>query len=256
MLRGVRKVAVVVALGAALCARAEEPLAFGPGEQIRYQVSYLGVVAGEAQVTVGWRMQQFGREVWPLVCAGRTTALTDVVRVRDRFVSYWDPTLGQSVGADYFADENHKKRRERFEYDLSGGKIRVTRQKPGQPPSERIFDSPTAPFDLAAAGFSLRTKPLEVGAVYDMPIFTGVKLFTMHAKVEAKEKLQTQLGELEVYRVSFNGEFEGKLKTKSDMTIYFTADERRVPVRGKADLLLGSLMIDAVAWEPGHTPGK
>jgi len=252
-MRWVRKLGVVVALGAALSAFGGERRPFGPGEQIRYEVSYLGVVAGQAQVTVGWGMQQFGRQVWPVVCAGQTSSITDIAHVRDRFVTYWDPDAGHSVGADFFADENHHKRRERFEYDVDAGKIHVTKQRPGQPPASRTFDSQAAPFDLAAAGFSLRTKHLEVGAVYDLPIFTGVKLFMMHAKVEAKEKLQTRLGELEVYRVSFNGEFEGKLKTKRDMTIYYTADERQIPVRGEADLLLGSLLVDAVSYEPGRT---
>ena len=51
------------------------PQAFGPGEQTSYEVTWLGVPTGTAQVTVGWKMEQFGQPVWPILCVGETSAL-------------------------------------------------------------------------------------------------------------------------------------------------------------------------------------
>jgi hypothetical protein len=225
--------------------------AFGPGEQTTYEVSYLGLVAGTAQLTVGWKMQQFGREVWPLVCVGETGQMGNIWRIRDRFVSYWDPQVRQSVGADFFVDENKHRRRERYQYDFDLRQAIVTKQREGQQPYELRYDIPPGTMDLAAAGFGLRNVPLEPGAVVEVPIFTGVKLYTMQATVAGREQLETRLGTFDVFRVTVNGDFSGNMATKGLMTVFYTADERRLPVRAEAEFLFGKVRLDAVKYLPG-----
>lgn len=232
-----------------------EPLrsAFGPGEQTTYEVSYLGVSAGLAQVTVGWKMQQFGREVWPLVCVGQTSSVAAAYPVRDRFVSYWDPARRQAVGADFFVDENKKRRRERYRYDDLEKKTYATKQHEGREAVEVVYDTDVGTLDLAAAAFSLRNAPLVVGDVHEMPIFTGIRLYRMRATVEEKVTVETKLGTHETFKVTVNGEFDGKLATKGLMTVYFTADQRQVPVRAEAEFLLGTIVIEATRYEPGRS---
>jgi hypothetical protein len=224
---------------------------FGPGEQTTYEVSYLGIVAGTAQLTVGWKMQQFGREVWPLVCVGQTAEVGNVWPIKDRFVSYWDPLAGHSVGADFHVEENKYRQRDRYEYDFAGQQAIVTRQKPGQAPYELRFEIPPGTMDLAAAGFGLRNEPLVPGTEREIPIFTGVKLYTMKARVVGKETLETRLGTLEVYRVTVNGDFNGKVATRGLMTLFYTADEKQLPVRAEAELVLGTVRLDATKYLPG-----
>lgn len=226
--------------------------AFGPGEQTTYEVSYLGVPTGVAQVTVGWKMEQFGREVWPLVCVGQTTSVAAAFPVKDRFVTYWDPRASRSVGADFFVDENRQRRRERYRYDFDALKAFTTKQKEGQEAWENAFDIDPSTMDLAATAFSLRNVPLEIGAVHRLPVFTGVKLYQATATVVGKETIETGLGPQEVYRVTVNGEFNGKLATKGLMTVYYTADARQVPVRAEAELVLGNVVLQATRYEPGR----
>lgn len=244
-------VAVVVPL--AVWAEAPAPSVFGPGEQTTYAVSYLGVPTGEAQITVGWKMLQFGREVWPLVCVGQTTSIAAAYPVKDRFVSYWDPVRRQAVGADFFVDEGRKRRRERYRYDEEQLTAFATKQHEGKGPVEVTYAIERGTLDLASAAFSLRNTPLVAGAVHEMPIFTGVKLYRMRATVEGKVTVETPLGALEAWRVTVNGDFDGKLSTKGLMTIYYSADERQVPVRAEAEFLLGSIVVEATRYEPGRT---
>ncbi|MFT3707300.1 MAG: DUF3108 domain-containing protein [Archangium sp.] len=227
---------------------------FGPGEQTTYEVSYLGLVAGRAQLTVGWKMEQFGHEVWPLVCLGETTKATaGLWPIRDRFVSYWDPVERRTVGSDFFVEENKHRRRERYQYDLAAKQAIVTRYPEGKEPWQYAFDNIAEDTrDLAAAGFSLRNTPLVPGAVHEMPIFTGVKLYQMKATVIGREKLDSPLGALEVYRVTVNGDFNGKMATQGLITLFFTADEKQLPVRAEAEFLFGKVMIDAVKYEQGR----
>ncbi len=244
---------VMVIAGVALAeAPAKLVSVFGPGEQTTYEVSYMGVTAGRAELTVGWKMEQFGREVWPLVCVGETTSVGALYPVKNRFITYWDPLARRSVGADFFVQENKFRARERYEYDFEAGQAIVTRESPGWPKTEKRVDILEGTVDLAAAGFSLRNFELEPGQVHELPIFTGVKLYKMKATVVGRELLSTAMGELEVYRVTVNGDFSGKLATQGLMTLYYTTDERRLPVRAEAKLVLGSVRIEAVKYEPGR----
>lgn len=225
---------------------------FGPGEQTTYEVSYLGIVAGQAQLTVGWTMEQYGREVWPLVCVGQSANVASIWRVNDRFVSYWDPRAREAVGADFFLDENKKRRRERYFYDREAGQAVATKQKEGQAPYEVRYDMAPGTLDLAAAGFSLRNVPLSIGLTHEFPIFTGLKVYTMTAKVEGRETIDTKLGRVEAYRVTVNGDFNGQLATKGLMTLFYTADEKQLPVRAEAEFLLGKVLLEAVKYSPGR----
>lgn len=225
---------------------------FGPGEQTTYEVSYLGITAGRAQITVGWEMEHSGRTVWPLVCVGETTDLGAVYKIKDRFVSYWDPLERESVGADFYVNESKHKAKERFQYDLEANTAKVIREAPGWPTTERHYQLEEGTVDLAAAGFIFRNHKLVPGQSHDLPVFTGARLYKMRVTVVGKETLKTGLGELEVYRVTFNGEFSGKLAAQGLMTIFYTADEKQLPVRAEAKLALGSVKIDAVKYEAGR----
>ena len=242
----------MVIAGVAVAETGRPVSVFGPGEQTTYDVSYMGITAGRAELTVGWSMEQFGREVWPLVCVGETTDLGALYPVKDRFITYWDPIERRTMGADFFVQENKHRARERYAYDFEAGQAIVTRQSPGKPTSERRYDIAQGTVDLAAAGFSLRNTPLVAGAVYELPIFTGIKLYKMKATVVGKEMLSTALGEVEVYRVTVNGDFSGKLATEGLMTLFYTADEKQLPVRAEARLVLGTVRVEAVKYEPGR----
>jgi hypothetical protein len=228
--------------------------AFGPGEQTVYEVSWLGITAGRAEVTVGWPVEKFGRTVWPLVCFGRTVSVGAIYRVRDRFTSYWDPVAQRPVGSDFFVDEQTEHRRERYRYDGEALQVFATKQREGLAPYDASYGIPgPETMDLASAGFSLRNLPLVVGLEREVPVFTGHKVYVMSVRVQAREQLLTRLGALEVFRVTVNGDFTGKLATKGLITLFYTADGRALPVRAEAELVLGTVALDVVSYEPGRS---
>lgn len=243
-------------LAVPVMAEVQRVSAFGPGEQTTYEVSYLGLTAGRAELTVGWTMEQDGHDVWPLVCVGETTQLGGIWPVKDRFISYWDPSAQQTIGADFFVSENKHRRKERYRYDTESNNAVVIRQTAGHAPEERVFPIEPGTMDLAAAGFGLRNKALVPGTVHEFPVFTGVKSYRMKATVVGKESLSTALGEVDVYRVTVNGDFSGKLATQGLMTLFYTADEKQLPVRAEAEFLFGTVRVEAVKYEPGRSNGK
>lgn len=227
--------------------------AFGPGEQSTYGVSYLGVVVGEAAVTVGLQMRHLDADVWPVLCTARTLPHWTVFPVNDRYVSFWDPSAQSNVGSDFFIDENKKRRRESVQLQLNEGKATVMRQSEGEAPRRSSYDLDGKSVDMVGAALVLRNTPLQAGGVYERPVFTGAVTFTIRAEVEGKQELKnTALGTREVWRVKVATEFAGQLKTKRAMIVYFTADAAQLPVRVEAEFLLGQMVAELVRYEPGR----
>lgn len=230
----------------------EAVFAFGPGEQASYRVKYLGLTAGTAQVAVGAPMDQFGQKVWPLVATAKSDSMLGVWPIKSRFVSYWESGSQRSLGSDLHSDENNKRRRQRIQLTDNGKKAQVMKQKEGEAPRESSRDLPEGTVDMASATFALRNRPLEVGQEYTYPVFTGSKLFDLHATVEAKEVIDTKLGEREAYRLRISTAFGGNLDAKRDMVAWLTTDPSHVPVRIEASFVLGTVVAEITDYKQGR----
>ncbi|MCA2977884.1 MAG: DUF3108 domain-containing protein [Myxococcaceae bacterium] len=246
-----RLLAGAVVVVAAVAAGSPGSMPFAPGEQASYEVRFMGVPAGVAQITVGLRTQHSGKRVLPLVCVGQTTSVAGVLQINDRFISYYDPQTHKPVGLDYFVDENRKRRRERFRFDTEQSRVFANKKKEGEGPYDVDYEVPANTMDLASATFWLRTQPIAVGAVHEIPIFTGARWYPMKATVEGAETLSTKLGEVPVFRVSITTDFQGNAATTSNVLVYYTADERKLPVRVTAEFVVGSVSADIVQYQPG-----
>jgi Protein of unknown function (DUF3108) len=237
----------------ALCAAslsAAETVAFGPGEQVVYRASFLGIPAGSIQVTVGAEFPDTPG-VWPIVLLGRSDVGLFFFPIRDKMVLRWDAEHAQTLGMEMWADENHKRRHLRILFDHAEGKARLFRQAEGQDPvQEEISVKPDAA-DVASALYLLRTRRLEPGTELVLPVVTPSKQFPLRAVVEAREVLKTPLGSQATVRVRLTTDFSGKLKARSDLVTYFTDDEAHVPVRIEADLALGTVVVEAVERHSG-----
>jgi hypothetical protein len=243
---------IALLLGAlSASARADVP-SFSPGEQSTYEVSYLGMRAGVAQVTVGSEVEQWGKQVWPLVTVARSDASMKWFPVRDKFVSYWDAKTQETVGNDLYADENHKRSRQRVMLDQVEGRAKVMKQKEGEAVREHEVDVKRGTRDVTAVTFALRSQALAVGEEYHFPVYTGAKSFDMVARVEGTEQLDTALGKREVFRIRMNTEFSGKLKSRRDLVAYFTTDALHLPVRIEAEFVLGKLVAQLTDYQPGR----
>jgi len=201
--------------------------ALGPGEQITYQVKWLGLPAGTANVTVGAESPDRPGSL-PIVTNGRSDVV--VYPMRNKIVSWWDPTSGRSRGLEMYSDENHKRRRLKIDFDRSAGKAQVFRQVEGESPRESQVDVPAGAVDVASAVFFIRAQRLANGDTLTMPIFTGAKLFKGIAEVEGRGKVQTPLGERDAVRVRLRTEFSGKLAAR-ELRIWFSDDPAHVPMR-------------------------
>jgi hypothetical protein len=246
--------AAVLALTAstAFASAGPRPLPFGPGEQLDLKLEYLGITAGSARITVGADTDAKGM-VWPIVGNLETKSLLAWYPIKDRMVSYWDPTVSRSPGSELYADENHKRHRQKVEFDHATRTAIVLRQKEGEPLRRSVATVEPGSMDFFAVTFALREKPLTVGAHYVFPIFTGGKTVELEAVVEGLVPLDTLFGKQPTLKVRIRTGLSGKFESKRDMFVYFTRDAHHVPVRMEADFAFGAIVAEATAYQPGKT---
>jgi hypothetical protein len=225
--------------------------AFGPGEQSSYVLTYLGVPAGEFEVTVGMLMRRDEHDVWPILCTAKSQI--PVFIIDDKYVSYWDPKERMNVGSDFWINENRKKRREHVRYSRPEKKAYVKRGGEDGELKQSVYDITQQTVDVAGASFWLRNVPLKAGGHYELPVFTGAVAFKMTADVDDKTKITTALrGEQSVWKIHVGTEFTGQLKAKRDIVVYLSADDKQTIERVEADFLLGLIQADLVHYEPGR----
>jgi hypothetical protein len=233
---------------------AAETTAFGPGEQLVYRASLLGIPAGTIQITVGAEFPDLPG-VWPILLLGRSDVGLFFFPIRDKMVLRWDSEHSQTQGMEMWADEGPKRRHLRILFDHGEGKAKLFRQVEGQPALEEEVSVKPDAADVASALYLLRTRPLEPGTELTLPVVTPSKQFPLRVVVERREQLKTPLGERSTVRVRLTTDFSGKLKAKSDLVIYFTDDAAHVPVRIEAELGLGTVVAEAVEFHSGvRTP--
>jgi hypothetical protein len=165
---------VFLALLLAAAADTAGGAAFGPGEQITYQVKWLGLPAGSAQVTVGAEAPD-RPGLWPIVTIGRSDLV--LYPIREKIVVWWEPSTSRSRELDLVADENRKRHRRRIEFQPEASRAHVTVQAEGKAAEVKDYDVPPDAADVASALFILRMQRLAVGDELAFPIFTGSKLF-------------------------------------------------------------------------------
>lgn len=231
------------------------PLPFTPGEELVYKITALGMTAGKARISVGSSTKREGVSTWPVVVQARTDSIFDAVySVQDRFVTWWDPETGRVIGNEFYANERGKRRRTRARLSHDEGKAEVFRLEEGSGQrSTRSYEIPAGAYDIAGAIMALRGRPLLPGTVEEVDVFDGKKVFRLRCIVEGQEKVKVGAGTYDAITARIQLGFDGNFKSKRDLKAWFSADDRRIPLRFEAEFALGSVVADLLTEQKGVT---
>jgi hypothetical protein len=221
--------------------------ALQPGEEIRMSVSYLRLPSGEGTISIG-RPDEAG--AWPLVFQGKTGGLAGLFNVRELLVSRWDPSSRLPSSSNLSAVELGDRHDDEARFDRGALKATVTVARKGKVRTHEV-DVPADVIDLPSVFMFLRLQPLTVGQRYSVPVLAGRDLFTLDAEVVRAERLDTGIGELDAIAVKVKTGFKGKFDSKRDTWLWFSADDRHIPLRISAEFAVGSLVAEIKAYRPG-----
>jgi hypothetical protein len=238
-----RGAVVAIAALASMPARAELPAWMMQGERLTMEMSWLGITGGTVVL-----------EAHPLVGSGgyrlamhatSSSFVSHIIKVDDRFETRIDPLKMTAILSTRQAREGKHSVDERVEFDPAAGTAR--RWKNGIE-RERLR-TPTPTMDTLGAIFLLRTLPLEAGKSFSFSVQSGNKVYPMQARVVERKRVDTAIGEVDVFVVEPSFAEGGLFGGKGKSVIWLTADAPRTVVRISSELPFGSLTASLVRVE-------
>ncbi|NOT21858.1 MAG: DUF3108 domain-containing protein [Nitrospiraceae bacterium] len=231
----------------ALAAEATHKQAIQPGEQLTYDISWAFITAGTAVMAV----HDAGTDgdlsqVKLLTTAQSRPAITKFFPVDNRVESLLDLTTLFPEHLTFRRREGKKK--EDIEYAFHQKEGTVTVLKGGL---TETLDMPTGTQDVISCLYYARSElSLQPGSSLTMNVYHDKKNRKVEARVEEIETIDGPWGEVETARVLVIMPFQGLFLNQGNIRVWFTNDERRIPVRMKAKVIIGSIVADLVdGWQ-------
>jgi hypothetical protein len=219
------------------------------GEALLFEVRWMGMLAGRASMTVSERTMRDGREVYHIRTLAETSPFFSVFyMVRDvgetfvdaRELYPWYFHLDQREGA------RAMKRTVAFDQHRGVAVYTKNHQAP------EAVEVPLGVHDSLSSFYALRTVPLHVGQAIHLKTFSNGRTYDVEVQVIRRERVDAYWGPVEALVVRTLMRFEDVLRQKGDVLIWVTDDERRLPVRMRTAIKVGS--IEATLVEAKSTP--
>jgi hypothetical protein len=210
-----------------------------PRQTLRYEAEYRFWTAGVATL----RVERTGNQEHVSGTADSNGVVALLFRVQDRFNSYFDvQTLCSSKLVKHTEEGSHS-RDTVITFDYSRGKAMLAEKNLKDNQSKRTEnDIPGCVTDVVSGLLYVASLPLQQGATYSFPLNDGGKTVTINAHVEGKEQIKTPAGTFQTIRVGPEGDYS-VLKNRGRIWIWYSDDERHLPVQIRAKLFWGTLTV-------------
>ncbi|MEP6935616.1 MAG: DUF3108 domain-containing protein, partial [Nitrospirota bacterium] len=144
------------------------------------------------------------------------------------------------------------KKKEDIEYTFHQKEGTVTVVKGA---ATEILDMPSGTQDVISCLYFARSELwLQSGSFLTMNVYHDKKNRKVDVRVEEIETLSGPWGNLETARVLVVMPFQGLFLNQGNIRIWLTNDARRIPVRMKAKVIIGSIVADLVSGLPSASP--
>ncbi|MGH7180577.1 MAG: DUF3108 domain-containing protein [Nitrospiraceae bacterium] len=224
---------------------------FQVGEQLIYDISWLYITAGTAVMAIEDADTDGERPLVKLVTTTQSRpAITKFFPVDNRVESIMDPATLLPEHLIFRRREGKKK--EDIEYTFQQKEGTVTAIKGG---TLETLEIPPGTQDVISCLYYARSElSLQPGSSLTLNVFHDKKNRKVEVRVEEIETVNGPWGEVETARVLVVMPFQGLFLNQGNIRVWFTNDDRRVPVRMKAKVVIGSIVADLVNGWQGASP--
>jgi hypothetical protein len=137
-------------------------------------------------------------------------------------------------------------------------KSRVLWREVSPNPQSGYFDFSEPIQDVLTVIYYLRTRKLEPGKSFDVPVTDAGKVFTLSVAVAERKEIETVLGHVNTIRIepALFGD-NAAVRAKGKLSIWVTDDARRLPVRAQLKVDMGTfdIKLKEVSYpEPVRSP--
>lgn len=214
---------------------------FRPGEKLVYDISWMGILAGEGVLNVKRQTKLNGFDVYELKVSSRTVGwVSDFYFVDDNSLSYFDIEKLHSHKIDISLKEGSYRKTKIIEFDQA--RQVATYSINGNTPEEyQVFPDCQ---DALSALYVLRTmrENLKVGETISIPLFDDKKNYELLVKIIKKERINLLSGMVDTIVVEPKLKTEGVFQRKGKMRIWLADDENLAPVQMRSKIVVGSFL--------------
>ncbi len=224
---------------------------FQVGEQLTFDISWLNITAGTAVMAVTGAGVDGDRPLVKLVTTAQSRpAITKFFPVDNRVESLLDPATLLPEHLTFKRREGKKK--EDIEYTFHQREGAVTVVKGGV--TERLEMPPGAQDVISCLYYTRSALSLQPGASLTMNVYHDKKNRKLDVRVEEIETISGPWGAVETARLLVVMPFQGLFLNQGNIRVWLTNDERRIPVRMKAKVVIGSIVADLVSGWQSSSP--
>lgn len=243
---------------------------YGQGERLVYEVTWMGIRAGQATLEARGVVQVNGQRAYHLVTTATSgPVLSKIFRVDDRTESYVALNPMRALRFEKHlregryrhssqTDFDHEKAIATFRYlDFSRVPRGISRLEEAERYGKYVsqeFPLTSGALDELSVLYYVRGLPLHAGTTVLAGVFASKKNWDLEVKVLRREALETALGRRDTLVVEPLLKFEGIFQRKGRMIVWLTDDGERIPVQMKSEVIIGSFMARLTRREVGIPP--
>jgi hypothetical protein len=201
--------------------------------------------------SVDWRVFPAGTAVLHFEAMGdreRLTANANTIgainllfHVDDRFQSTFDRQKGCTYEFDKQTVEGRRQVNSTLRLDYAQGKSILDEKNQVSGQTKHVETGvPGCLTDLLTGLFYAASQPLELGKSFVIPVVDAQRTVPVTMKVEGREEIKTTLGTFKTLRVQPTAD-AGVVKNRGNIWIWYTDDERHLPVQMRARLFWGTI---------------
>jgi hypothetical protein len=229
---------------------------FPVGERMEYSVTWGGIRLGEGSLAVEGLDTLDGHAAYRVAMEMRGGP--PFYRVNDRMVSWIDPSPFSSLRFDQQLSEGSYRRDRRTlmdygsmtysRYDNVDGRYVLKESDSGLP-------IPPGALDDVSFLYFARLLPLEVGHTYEFERYFKEQGNPVILKVLRREEIRVPAGRFQTIVVQPLIRTSGMFGEGGEAEVWLTDDARRIPVRVKTSMSIGSGNLFLTGYEPGDGSG-
>ena len=223
---------------------------FHPGEKLVFELKWAVISAGEATLQVLPIKKVNGNDIYHFALTAKSNKFIDnFYKVRDKIDAYTDVQMTHSL---YYS----KKQREgktkknvhvKFYWDkneavyndiLKGKKRKPISLLPGT-------------FDPLSIFYFARSLPMKTNMVLERPVTDGKKCVVGKTTIVKRETITVKAGTFDTFLIEPELKHVGGVFKKSEnakIELWITADERKIPVKLKSEVVVGSFSAELVSY--------
>jgi len=226
--------------------RVWENNAWANGESLKYRVHYGLVNAGEIDMHIEDEFKMIGkRQAHHIHAKGRSYSGFDwFYKVRDHYQTYIDQAGCQPLQFSKIMEEGSYKDSDFAIFNYQYKKI--SSSKKGNVEFKGDIQ------DVISAIYYARTLDVanaKAGDLFPLQIYLDGEVYDLQIKFIKREVLKTDLGKVNAIKVIPMVVADRVFKDQEGLELWVSDDENKVPLRVKADLMVGAIKVDIISYD-------